>query len=263
MAGTFGLEDQSSAGLVRRSDTRNRSTGENGRTCRWHDALAPAGTTKYVPGYAPQKSSRRCEKRSASGWAPPAAGRSIQSRVMNSTSAAGGSKSCLAWRLALGLERFVRQTWLGRDSPKPPGVMQRTHEGRRATDTLANERTYLAYVRTALAFIAFGFVIARFSLFAREFPRSSRVGPAPGISTLRNRDGRLRNLHGAPRRMALRRHRSRLARGTRRKALVGHRLRDLALRRRVGAIVASRSSSTTRRLERMSSAGALCVASRR
>ena len=38
-----------------------------------------------------------------------------------------------------------------------------------ATDTLANERTYLAYVRTALAFIAFGFVIARFSLFAREF----------------------------------------------------------------------------------------------
>jgi putative membrane protein len=39
----------------------------------------------------------------------------------------------------------------------------------RATDTLANERTYLAYVRTALAFIAFGFVIARFSLFAREF----------------------------------------------------------------------------------------------
>ena len=39
----------------------------------------------------------------------------------------------------------------------------------RATDTLANERTFLAYVRTALAFIAFGFVIARFSLFAREF----------------------------------------------------------------------------------------------
>jgi putative membrane protein len=35
-------------------------------------------------------------------------------------------------------------------------------------DDLANERTFLAYVRTALAFIAFGFVIARFSLFARE-----------------------------------------------------------------------------------------------
>lgn len=35
-------------------------------------------------------------------------------------------------------------------------------------DHLANERTYLAYLRTALAFIAFGFVIARFSLFTRE-----------------------------------------------------------------------------------------------
>ncbi len=38
----------------------------------------------------------------------------------------------------------------------------------RATDTLANERTFLAYVRTALAFIGFGFVIARFALFERE-----------------------------------------------------------------------------------------------
>ena len=46
----------------------------------------------------------------------------------------------------------------------------------RANDTLANERTYLAYVRTALAFIAFGFVIARFSLFAREFSVLLHVG---------------------------------------------------------------------------------------
>jgi putative membrane protein len=38
----------------------------------------------------------------------------------------------------------------------------------RPTDSLANERTYLAYVRTALAFVAFGFVIARFALFSRE-----------------------------------------------------------------------------------------------
>lgn len=53
----------------------------------------------------------------------------------------------------------------------------------RAADTLANERTYLAYIRTALAFIAFGFVIARFSLFAREFSiliHSSH--PEPGTS---------------------------------------------------------------------------------
>ena len=54
----------------------------------------------------------------------------------------------------------------------------------RATDTLANERTYLAYVRTALAFIAFGFVIARFSLFAREFAAMLHNGrAAPGLSS--------------------------------------------------------------------------------
>lgn len=54
----------------------------------------------------------------------------------------------------------------------------------RATDTLANERTYLAYLRTALAFIAFGFVIARFSLFAREFAGMLHgVAPQPGISS--------------------------------------------------------------------------------
>jgi putative membrane protein len=54
----------------------------------------------------------------------------------------------------------------------------------RATDTLANERTYLAYIRTALAFIAFGFVIARFSLFAREFSVfAHESNPEPGLST--------------------------------------------------------------------------------
>lgn len=45
----------------------------------------------------------------------------------------------------------------------------------KATDVLANERTYLAYVRTALAFVAFGFVIARFSLFAREISLVAHV----------------------------------------------------------------------------------------
>ena len=54
----------------------------------------------------------------------------------------------------------------------------------RANDVLANERTYLAYVRTALAFIAFGFVIARFSLFAREFATLVHShDDAPGVST--------------------------------------------------------------------------------
>ena len=53
---------------------------------------------------------------------------------------------------------------------------------------LANERTYLAYVRTALAFVAFGFVIARFSLFAREISlvahiHTSRSGSSVAFGT--------------------------------------------------------------------------------
>ncbi len=39
----------------------------------------------------------------------------------------------------------------------------------RATDALANERTFLAWIRTALALAGFGFVIARFALLVREF----------------------------------------------------------------------------------------------
>lgn len=52
----------------------------------------------------------------------------------------------------------------------------------RSTDTLANERTYLAYLRTALAFIAFGFVIARFALFEREISLLAHV-TVPGKQT--------------------------------------------------------------------------------
>ncbi len=53
-----------------------------------------------------------------------------------------------------------------------------------ATDVLANERTYLAYVRTALALIGFGFVIARFSLFTREFTALVHASrETPEIST--------------------------------------------------------------------------------
>jgi putative membrane protein len=37
-----------------------------------------------------------------------------------------------------------------------------------ASDYLANERTFLAYLRTAVAAIGFGFVIARFSVLLHE-----------------------------------------------------------------------------------------------
>jgi putative membrane protein len=54
----------------------------------------------------------------------------------------------------------------------------------RATDALANERTFLAYARTALAFVGFGFVIAHFSLYLREAEVSAHLKVTPaGIST--------------------------------------------------------------------------------
>jgi putative membrane protein len=54
----------------------------------------------------------------------------------------------------------------------------------RTRDDLANERTFLAYLRTALAFIAFGFVVARFSLFAREISVVARITvPTTHLST--------------------------------------------------------------------------------
>lgn len=44
------------------------------------------------------------------------------------------------------------------------------HNGpsKRVTDHLANERTFLAWVRTGLSTIAFGFVVERFGLLLRE-----------------------------------------------------------------------------------------------
>src|SRR5438094_5401281 len=59
-------------------------------------------------------------------------------------------------------------------------------------EILANERTFLAWVRTSIAVMSLGFVIARFSLWMREM--SSGVG-----STLRIRAG---GMHDRPRRHA-------------------------------------------------------------
>lgn len=37
-----------------------------------------------------------------------------------------------------------------------------------ATDHLANERTFLAWIRTGIAIMGFGFVVVKFSLFMRQ-----------------------------------------------------------------------------------------------
>jgi putative membrane protein len=46
---------------------------------------------------------------------------------------------------------------------------------RNYTDHAANERTFLAWIRTAIAVIAFGFVIERFDLFLRSLANLART----------------------------------------------------------------------------------------
>src|SRR5437660_8750364 len=46
--------------------------------------------------------------------------------------------------------------------------VKRASTSKRVTDHLANERTFLAWVRTGLSIIAFGFVVERFGLLLRE-----------------------------------------------------------------------------------------------
>jgi putative membrane protein len=50
---------------------------------------------------------------------------------------------------------------------------------------MAAERTFLAWIRTGIAFMGFGFVVARFGLFLREIAVSNNVDaaqPAHGFS---------------------------------------------------------------------------------
>ena len=49
---------------------------------------------------------------------------------------------------------------------------------------LAAERTFLAWIGTSLALMAFGFVIARFGLFVREIETVQPAGPAEAPSAL-------------------------------------------------------------------------------
>jgi putative membrane protein len=53
--------------------------------------------------------------------------------------------------------------------PSPEPSQNPTHPtSKHVSDHLANERTFLAWIRTGLATITFGFVVARFGLLLRE-----------------------------------------------------------------------------------------------
>ncbi len=54
-------------------------------------------------------------------------------------------------------------------SSRPPAT------SRRVTDHLANERTFLAWIRTGLATMTFGFVVERFGLVVRELDPQTRL----------------------------------------------------------------------------------------
>ena len=56
-----------------------------------------------------------------------------------------------------------------------------------ASDHLANERTYLAWVRTGIGIMAFGFVVVKFSLFIKQLAiilGSKTVVPQKGYSLI-------------------------------------------------------------------------------
>ena len=46
---------------------------------------------------------------------------------------------------------------------------------------LASERTLLAWIRTGLAMMGFGFVVARFGLFLRELATSQKIPSKPSV----------------------------------------------------------------------------------
>lgn len=51
-----------------------------------------------------------------------------------------------------------------------------------ATEYLANERTFLAWVRTSIAVISLGFVVAKFSVWMRELVM--RLSPGAPVASL-------------------------------------------------------------------------------
>lgn len=62
--------------------------------------------------------------------------------------------------------------------------MPDTSNPNRARDHLANERTFLAWVRTGVATIVFGFAIGRFSIALREFMKvQGYKSVTPGFTT--------------------------------------------------------------------------------
>ncbi len=69
----------------------------------------------------------------------------------------------------------------------PETVDEKTLKGRRNRRVhMANERTFLAWIRTSVAIMAFGFVVEKFSLFVKQlgyYLGKEAAPPSPGYSS--------------------------------------------------------------------------------
>jgi putative membrane protein len=59
--------------------------------------------------------------------------------------------------------------------PLATGMKVKIAEDNKATEYLANERTFLAWIRTSIAVLSLGFVIAKFGVWLREL--ATRLAP--------------------------------------------------------------------------------------
>ncbi len=71
--------------------------------------------------------------------------------------------------------------------PAPNANPASLHDNKRATEYLANERTFLAWIRTSIAVLSLGFVVAKFSVWLRELalrfsPGTGTAAQTPGAS---------------------------------------------------------------------------------
>ena len=60
-------------------------------------------------------------------------------------------------------------------------AVKRIATSKKVTDHLANERTFLAWIRTGLATITFGFVVERFGLLLRELGLKNTIQTTSSI----------------------------------------------------------------------------------